>query len=127
MIFNYLPSFSLQLVTFYESSFAMASFALILTNILRQLQELTTAPPVWISTATTSLLHSRVGQILLISILDPAATAKIETDADDNTDLVQSNSKKSPWSYVTVLVGWLAFLSVLLSYVVLLATCMPTN
>ncbi|XP_032676070.1 neuronal acetylcholine receptor subunit alpha-2-like [Odontomachus brunneus] len=116
-----------KILTFYESSFAMASFALILTNILRQLQELTSAPPAWISTATTFLLRSRVGQILLVSILDPAATAKIEIDADDNTDLVQSNSKKSPWSYVTVLIGWLAFLSVLLSYVVLLAICMPTS
>lgn len=105
----------------------MASFALILTNILRQLQELTSAPPAWISEATTSILHSRVGQILLISILDPAATAKIESDADDNTDLVQSNSKKSSWSYVTVLVGWLAFLGVFFAYIVLLATCMPMN
>ncbi|XP_014477571.1 PREDICTED: neuronal acetylcholine receptor subunit alpha-2-like [Dinoponera quadriceps] len=115
-----------KLLTFYESSFALASFVLILTNILRQLQELTTAPPLWISAATTSLLRSRVGQILLISILDPAVTAKIEADADDNADLVQSNSKKSPWSYVIVIVSWLAFSSVLFSYIVLLATCMPT-
>ncbi|XP_011137432.2 5-hydroxytryptamine receptor 3A [Harpegnathos saltator] len=115
-----------KLLTFYESSFAMALFVLILTNILRQLQELTTPPPAWISSATTSLLRSRVGQILLISILDPAVTAKIEIDADDNADLVQSNSKKSPWSYVTVLVGWLAFSAILLTYIVLLATCLPT-
>lgn len=112
-------------VIFYERSFAIALFALILTSILRQLQELTSEPPVWLSAATTSILRSRVGQILLVSILDPAATAKIEIDADDNADLVQSSNKKSPWRYVIVLVGWLAFSCVVLAYAVLLGTCFP--
>lgn len=102
-------------------------FALILTSILRYLQELTTEPPMWISAGTTSILHSRPGRILLVSILDPAATAKIEVDVDDNTDLVQSNSHKSPWRYIIVLIGWLAFLSVLLTYIILLSTCFPTD
>ncbi|CAL1681655.1 unnamed protein product [Lasius platythorax] len=115
-----------KLIIFYESSFAIASFALILTSILRHLQDLTTEPPTWISIGTTTILRSRIGQILLLSILDPAVTAKIEIDADDNTDLVQSNNKKSPWRYVIVLVGWFAFLSVLLAYIVLLSTCFPT-
>ncbi|KAL6429106.1 hypothetical protein ACFW04_008112 [Cataglyphis niger] len=115
-----------KLIIFYESSFAIASFTLILTSILRHLQELTTEPPTWISIGTTSILRSRIGHILLVSILDPAVTAKIEIDADDNTDLVQSSNKKSPWRYVIVLVGWFAFLSVLLAYIVLLSTCFPT-
>jgi len=114
------------LVYFYESSLGIAAFALIITSILRHLQELTTEPPLWISAVTTSILRSRVGRILLISILDPAATAKIEADIDDNTDLVQSNSKRSPWRYIMVLIGWLAFLSALLAYIVLLSTCFPT-
>ncbi|XP_067216148.1 uncharacterized protein [Linepithema humile] len=116
-----------KLLTFYESSLAIATFTLILTSILRHLQELTTEPPVWISFITTSILRSRIGQILLVSILDPAATAKIEINADDNTDLVQSDSKKSPWRYVTVLIGWLAFLGVFLTYIILLSTYFPTD
>ena len=86
----------------------------------------------WISNATTSVLRSRIGQIFLVSILDPAVTAKIEMDADDNTDLVQSlqsSNKKSPWKYVIVLVsvvGSVAFLDVLLAYIVLLSTSFPT-
>lgn len=114
------------LVFFYESSLGIATFTLILTSILRYLQELTTEPPMWISAGTTSILRSRIGRILLVSILDPAATAKIEADVDDNTDLVQSNGKKSPWTYIVVLIGWLAFLSTLLAYIVLLSTCFPT-
>lgn len=114
-------------VFFYESSLGIAMFALILTSILRHLQELTTEPPMWISTGTTYILRSRIGRILLVSILDPAATAKIEVDMDDNTDLVQSNSQKSPWKYITILIGWLAFLSVLLTYIILLSTCFPMN
>lgn len=120
--YTYLHSLT---VIFYERSFAMASFALILTNILRQLEEWNTDPPVWISAATAFVLRSRVGQILLVSVLDPVATAKIEADADDNTDLVRSDSKRSPWKYVTVLVGWLAVVGVFLAYVALLATCLP--
>lgn len=114
-------------VFFYENSLGLATFALILTSILRQLQELTTEPPMWISAGTTSIVRSRIGRILLVSILDPAATAKIEADVDDNTDLVQSNSKRSPWRYIIVLIGWLAFLSVLLAYIALLSTCFPTK
>lgn len=113
-------------VIFYESSLAIATFTLVLTSILRHLQELDSEPPMWISTITTSILRSRAGQILSVSILDPAATAKIEVDADDNTDLMQSNNKRASWKYVTVLVGWLAFFSVFLAYIVLLGTCFPT-
>ncbi|XP_071647195.1 5-hydroxytryptamine receptor 3A-like [Temnothorax longispinosus] len=116
-----------KILFFYESSLGIATFALILTSILRHLQELTTEPPMWISAGTTSILRSRFGRILLVSILDPAATAKIEVDVDDNTDLVQSNSKTSPWKYIIVLIGWLAFLSALIAYIVLLSTCFPTN
>lgn len=118
-----------KILVFYESSLGIATFALIVTSILRQLQELTTEPPTWIAAGTTSILRSRVGRILLVSILDPAATAKIEADVDDNTDLVQSNmgnSKRSPWRYIIVLIGWLALLSALLAYIILLSTCLPT-
>ncbi|XP_024893177.1 acetylcholine receptor subunit beta-like 1, partial [Temnothorax curvispinosus] len=116
-----------KILFFYESSLGIATFALILTSILRHLQELTTEPPMWISAGTTSILRSQFGRILLISILDPAATAKIEADVDDNTDLVQSNSKTSPWRYIIVLIGWLAFLSAFIAYIVLLSMCFPTN
>ncbi|XP_036143708.1 neuronal acetylcholine receptor subunit alpha-9 isoform X2 [Monomorium pharaonis] len=115
-----------KIMFFYESSLGLATFALILTSVLRHLQELTTEPPVWISAGTTSILRSRVGRILLVSILDPAVTAKIEADVDDNTDLVQSNSEKSPWKYIIVLIGWLAFLSTLLTYIILLSMYFPT-
>ncbi|XP_011171071.1 neuronal acetylcholine receptor subunit alpha-2 [Solenopsis invicta] len=116
-----------KMLTFYEGSLGIATFALILTSILRYLQEVTTEPPVWISASTTSILRSRVGRILLVSILDPAATAKIEIDVDDNTDLVQSNGKRSPWKYIILLIGWLAFLSAVLAYIILLSTCYPTK
>ncbi|KAL0108460.1 hypothetical protein PUN28_015184 [Cardiocondyla obscurior] len=116
-----------KMLFFYEASLGIATFALVLTSILRQMEQLSNEPPAWISAGTTTILRSRIGRILLISILDPAATAKIEADVDDNTDLVQSNNKRSPWKYIVVLIGWLAFLSALLAYIVLLSTCYPTD
>jgi hypothetical protein len=80
----------------------------------------------WISNGTTFILRSRVGQILLVNILNPVTTAKIEADADDNTDLMPSG-KKMPWLHVTMLIGRLTFLSVLFAYIVLLSMYLPTH
>ncbi|XP_012521971.1 5-hydroxytryptamine receptor 3A [Monomorium pharaonis] len=115
-----------KIMFFYESSLGLATFALILTSVLRHLQTLTIEPPVWISTGTTSILRSRVGRILLVSILDPVVTSKLEVDVDDNTDLVQSVSERSSWKYIIVLIGWLAFLSTFFAYVILLSMYLPT-
>ncbi|RLU21576.1 hypothetical protein DMN91_005949 [Ooceraea biroi] len=114
------------LLSFYEKSLVIALFTIILTSFLRYLQNLSSDPPVWISNGTTFVLRSKAGQILLINILNPAATAKIEADADDNTDLMPSDGKKMPWLYVTMLIGRLAFLSVVLAYIVLLSMYFPT-
>jgi len=113
-------------VSLYENSLAIASFIIVLTSLLRYLQNLSSNPPMWISNGTTFILRSRVGQIFLVNILNPAATAKIEADADDNTDLVPSGSKKMPWLHVTMLIGRLTFLSVLFAYIVLLSMYLPT-
>lgn len=118
--------FSMFAVSLYEKSHMIAMFIIIFTSFMRYLQKLSTDPPAWVSNGTTLILRSRVGQILLINILNPAATAKIEADADDNTDLMPSDGKKMPWGYVTMLVGRLAFLTVLLTYIVLLSMYLPT-
>ncbi|XP_076621652.1 nicotinic acetylcholine receptor beta2 subunit [Colletes latitarsis] len=116
-----------KLLLFYEKSFLVAAFSLILTSILRHLQELTIDAPVWISSISVFILKSRVGQIFLVSFLDPKVSARIELNADDNTNLVSHNRKESTWRYTSILIGWLAFLSILFTYIILLVVFLPTR
>ncbi|KOC58999.1 Neuronal acetylcholine receptor subunit alpha-2 [Habropoda laboriosa] len=115
------------LLLFYENSLALATFTLILTSVLRHMQELTAQAPVWISSITVSILKSRVGQVFLVSILDPKASARIEMNVDDNTNLVSFDKQETTWRYTSVLIGWLAFVSVFFVYVIMLIVVLPTD
>ena len=113
------------LVLFYLNSFVMASLALILTFVLMKLQNKTTAPPNWITSSTIFILRSKVGQILLLSVLDPKASAGLECDADDNSGLVREDSKTQPWTHVTVLLSSLSFGIFFFTYLIMYAILIP--
>lgn len=91
------------------------------------MHEINAEAPAWISVTTVKVLKSRIGQIFLLSILDPKVSATIEMNVDDNTNLVSSNKKESTWRYTSVVIGWLAFLTVLFTYVILLIIFLPTS
>ncbi|XP_076173350.1 uncharacterized protein LOC143149665 [Ptiloglossa arizonensis] len=116
-----------KLLLFYEDSFIMASCSLILTSILRHLQELTVDAPTWITSASVFILNSKVGQIFLVSFMDPKVSASLELNAEDNANLVSLDRKESTWRYTSILIGWLAFLSFSFTYVILLALLIPRN
>ena len=117
-----------KLLRLYESSLIMAAFSLILTSILRHLQQLNTDAPAWVSSGTVLILKSRVGQILLMSTLDPKVSAKMQLlNADDNTNLVSPNKTDSTWRYISILIGWLALFSIFLVYVIMLGVFLPTS
>ena len=117
-----------QLLRFYESSLIVAAFSLILTSILRHLQQSKATAPTWVSSGTVLILKSRVGQILLMSTLDPKVSAKMQLlNADDNTNLVSPDKTDSTWRYISILIGWLALFSILLVYVIMLAVFLPTS
>ncbi|XP_026669888.1 uncharacterized protein LOC108625585 [Ceratina calcarata] len=116
-----------KLIVFYEKSLILAVFSLILTVVLRYLQELTIDAPKWISSSTITIFKSRVGQVFLVSILDPRVSARIELNADDNTNLVSLEKRESTWQYTSILIGWFAFLIVLFTYVIMLILYLPTS
>ncbi|CAL7939611.1 unnamed protein product [Xylocopa violacea] len=116
-----------ELLLLYENSLALATFSLMLTSILRYLQELNRDAPEWISSSTVLILKSRIGQIFLMSILDPKVSARIELNADDNTNLVSLDNRVSTWTYVSILVGWFAFLIVSFVYIIMLIVYLPTS
>lgn len=108
-------------------SYALACFTLIITSILRHLLELTTETPTWIATRTSTIVKSKIGRILLISILDPKASAELETEAEDNANLVSSKKNEVSWKHVAMLISWINFLCVLLTYIVLISIYFPTQ
>ncbi|CAK9806018.1 Neuronal acetylcholine receptor subunit alpha-5 [Anthophora plagiata] len=116
-----------ELLLFYEKSLILATLALILTSVLRHMQELTAEAPGWLSSVTVTILKSRVGQVFLASILDPRASARIETNVDDNAQLVSFDKQKTTWRYTSILIGWLAFIGVFLVYVIMLIVSLPTD
>ncbi|KAK0158787.1 hypothetical protein PV328_009740 [Microctonus aethiopoides] len=100
-----------KILMFYYNSLMLAVVALILTCVLKQILDAKVSPPPWISSSVSMILSSKVGQILLLSILDPKASAWLEESADDNSDLVNSQTpKKSTWAYVTIILGWISFI-----------------
>ncbi|XP_053996969.1 uncharacterized protein LOC128886285 [Hylaeus anthracinus] len=116
-----------KLILFYHNSFMLATFSLILTTILRHLQELTVDAPLWISSTSVLILKSRVGQILLVSFLDPKQSARIELNSDDNTNLVSIDKRESTWRYTSIIISWLAFSSILFAYIIMLIVFIPTS
>ncbi|XP_017758780.1 PREDICTED: uncharacterized protein LOC108549775 [Eufriesea mexicana] len=116
-----------QLLVFYEKSLVLAAFSLILTSTLRYLEELNNEAPMWVSSTIVSILESRVGQVFLVSILDPKVSARIEMNVDDNTNLMSLDKKEFTWRYTSILIGWLAFLSVLFVYIIILIVSLPTS
>ncbi|XP_043274224.1 acetylcholine receptor subunit beta-like [Venturia canescens] len=114
-----------NIMVYYINSFLLAFFALVSTFVLRTIQELKRSPPRWISSTATLVLRSKIGQLLLLSILDPKASAGIEFDADDTSDLVNSERKEPAWGYLSILIGWLTFIIFFFVYVVMHAILMP--
>lgn len=107
------------------NSFVLAFIALLLTIILREMENLKRSPPKWISATATAVLRSKIGQILLLTVLDPKASAGIEFEAEDTSGLVNADRKEPAWGYLSILIGWLSFLLVFFVYVVLYAVFMP--
>ncbi|XP_031777433.1 proton-gated ion channel subunit pbo-6 [Nasonia vitripennis] len=122
-----------SLLRYYESSFLIMAFVMVLTVLLRELHALKSPAPEWLSATTSSILRSKVGQLLLLSILDPKASAFLEISADDNNELVdgdgedrsKSESNTSTWSYVALIIGWVAFVLIFFAYIVMLSMYLP--
>ncbi|XP_066585111.1 uncharacterized protein [Prorops nasuta] len=113
-----------NLLILYQSSLALAVFALILTLLLRHIQKLEKEPPLWISNGAITILQSKIGKILLLSILDPKTMANLDLKSDDHANLVEFKNT-SAWQYIAVLISWFAFFSVLITYIIILGMFLP--
>ncbi|KAI4504413.1 hypothetical protein M0802_000884 [Mischocyttarus mexicanus] len=118
---------SAMLLELFDKSIALACFTLIMTSILRRLLELNTETPTWIAVRTSTIVKSKIGRILLISILDPKASAELEVKTEDTTNLVSFKKNEASWKHVVMLISWINFLCIFLTYIILISIYFPTE
>ncbi|XP_031776894.1 uncharacterized protein LOC116415797 [Nasonia vitripennis] len=102
-----------------DSSFLIMAFVMILMVLLRELHALKSPTPQWLSSKMSLIQQSKVGQLLLLSILDPKASAFLEVSSDNNDNIVDGGTDDEPkpevnmhstWNCVALIVGWFAFI-----------------
>ncbi|EFN76016.1 neuronal acetylcholine receptor subunit alpha-3 [Harpegnathos saltator] len=117
-----------NIMLFYRESLALATFALILTALLRKLQDMSMEAPTWISSTTMFVLSNRAGRFLLQND-EESKTAGEGTGVEENSDVPRSGlrTKESSWRHLAAIVEWLSFFCVILTYIIILITLMPTH
>jgi len=113
-------------VLFYRDSLAMATFTIVLTALLRKLQNASIEVPSWISSATTFVSSSKVGRFLIIN---DEESKIIDGVTEENSDLSKSEmrTKEASWRLFAAIIETLSFLCVAFTYLIIVITLVPTS
>lgn len=106
---------------FYRESFALATFAIILTALLRKLEDMSTEMPNWISFTTTFVLSNKAGRFLILKD-DESKIAERDIVTEESSDVLKSevSRKELSWKYFAAIIDWLSFFCIVLTYVITL-------
>ncbi|XP_046752742.1 neuronal acetylcholine receptor subunit non-alpha-3-like [Diprion similis] len=123
-----------SILVFHQGSIVIASLALLLTILLRQMMKLSVSAPDWLASAASSILASRAGQLILLTTLDPKAAAAVRAD-EENAGLTTSSDSSikiksgstNVWRHLAALLDRLAFATVLLTYLIMIIVLTPRN
>ncbi|XP_046753204.1 neuronal acetylcholine receptor subunit alpha-7-like [Diprion similis] len=123
-----------SILVFHQGSIVIASLALLLTILLRQMMKLSVSAPDWLASAASSILASRAGQLILLTTLDPKAAAAVRADEEsaglttssDSSIQIKSGST-NVWRHLAALLDRLAFAIVLLTYLIMIIVLTPRN
>jgi len=114
-------------VIFYRESLALATFAIILTAVLRKLEDMNTQIPNWIWFITTLILSNKVGRFLILKDESKMGGKDIMTEESSDVPKSEMNMKESTWKYFAAIIDWLSFFCVILTYVIILITLIPAG
>lgn len=113
-------------VLFYRDSLVLATFALILTALLRKLQNMSMEMPSWISSTTIFILSNRAGRFLVLNNEESKIDGGIVTE--DSSDLSKSGMRKeSSWRNFAAIIEWLSFFCVMLTYLIIVIILVPSG
>lgn len=111
-------------VVFYEASIGIATFTLIFTSVVRKIYAIRAPAPQFISTLTASIINFPASQYLGINV----TKRKSQTGALDDTDNEQgATAKDQVWLECASILEWLAFVTISLTYIILLAVLLPST
>ncbi|XP_011705855.1 PREDICTED: neuronal acetylcholine receptor subunit alpha-5-like [Wasmannia auropunctata] len=118
-----------NILIFYCESLALATFAIILTAVLRKLEAMSTQIPNWISFTTTIVLSNKTGRFLILKDDESKMVDKDIVTEEISSDVSKSemNTKKSSWKYFTAIIDWLSFFCVILTYAIILIILVPAG
>ncbi|KMQ83196.1 neuronal acetylcholine receptor subunit alpha-5-like protein [Lasius niger] len=86
---------------------------------------MSTDMPNWISSTTMFVLNNRAGRFLVLND-EESKIAGESIGIEDSSDSPKSGMKES-WRYFAAIVEWLSFFCVILIYVIILITLVPTG
>lgn len=113
---------------FYRESLGLATFAIILTALLRKLEDMNTEIPNWISFTTTFVLSNKAGRFLILKDDESKmADRDIMTEENSHAPKSEISMKESSWKYFAAIIDWLSFFCVILTYVIILITLVPAS
>lgn len=116
----------LPVVIFYGDSVALATFAIILTVLLRKLEDINTEMPNWISSITTFILSNRIGRFLILKDSEiKLADENTATEANLNVPKSETKLKGPSWNHFATIIDWLSFICVILTYIIMLIIVVP--
>ncbi|XP_011690759.1 PREDICTED: neuronal acetylcholine receptor subunit alpha-5-like isoform X2 [Wasmannia auropunctata] len=115
-----------NILIFYRESLALATFAIILTAVLRKLEAMSTQIPNWISFTTTIVLSNKAGRFLILKDDEFKMAGKdIATEESSDVSKSEMNTKKLFWKYFAAIIDWLSFFCVILTYAIILIILVP--
>lgn len=104
----------------------MAVFALVLTALLRKMQEMSIDVPNWISATTTFVLNNRAGRFLILTDDNGKLSNSgiLGGENEENSDLpkTEARPKESSWRLFAAIIEWISFFAVVFTYIIILAT-----
>lgn len=109
---------------FYQESLALAIFVVILTAILRKLEDMSTEIPNWVLSLIILVLNNKTGRFLVLKNEESKITNK-DTTTKEHSDIAKSLKIKESWKHFTVIIDWLFFFCVVFIYIIILIILAP--
>ncbi|XP_020293454.1 uncharacterized protein LOC109859524 [Pseudomyrmex gracilis] len=118
-----------NLILYYGESMALATYAIILTALLRKLQDTNTKMPNWISSTTSFVLSNKAGRFLISNDKDFEMTDEDATN-EGISELPKSKEmkiKELSWRHFASIVSWLSLFCVVFVYIIIFIIFTPVR
>jgi len=97
---------------------------MILTAMLRKLEDMSTQTPNWILFTTTFVLSNKVGRFLILKN-NKIADKNVETEGSSDVTESEISLKESSWKYFAIIIDWLSFFCLIFIYIIILIILLP--